>query len=149
TPAVYLDWFQALEACKNSGKRLPSNAEWQMAVTGTPDTGGGRPDCNTVNGARDDTGLRSNCKSSVGAFDMGGNVDEWVAEWMPASSACPGWGAFSDNTMCLSGVDTSQKGPGALVRGGAYSDEAAAGPLAAFSALPSTSTFFIGFRCAR
>jgi len=28
TPAAYITWFQAQQACKNSQKRLPSNAEW-------------------------------------------------------------------------------------------------------------------------
>lgn len=37
-PARYATWFQAQQACANSGKRLLSNAEWQMAAAGTPDT---------------------------------------------------------------------------------------------------------------
>ena len=44
-PSANINWFQAQAACENSGKRLPSNAEWQAAVAGTPDPGGttGRP----------------------------------------------------------------------------------------------------------
>ena len=37
TPSAYMTWFQAQQACANARKRLPSNAEWQMAVAGTPD----------------------------------------------------------------------------------------------------------------
>jgi hypothetical protein len=50
TPSAYMTWFQASIACANAGKRLPSNAEWQMAVTGSPDPGAdnGTSDCNTT-----------------------------------------------------------------------------------------------------
>lgn len=37
-PSRYATWFQAQQACANSGKRLLTNAEWQMAAAGTPDT---------------------------------------------------------------------------------------------------------------
>jgi hypothetical protein len=39
-PSANLTWFQAQAACTNAGKRLPSNAEWQAAVAGTPDDSG-------------------------------------------------------------------------------------------------------------
>src|SRR5262245_42388210 len=34
TPSATVTWFQALQACTNAGKRLPSSAEWQAAVAG-------------------------------------------------------------------------------------------------------------------
>src|SRR5262245_3246363 len=51
-PAANITWFQALEACANAGKRLPTNAEWQMGATGTPDADqdNGTTDCNTDSG---------------------------------------------------------------------------------------------------
>lgn len=36
-PSRYITWFQAQQACLNSGKRLLTNAEWQMAAAGTPE----------------------------------------------------------------------------------------------------------------
>jgi len=36
-PSRYATWFQAQQACLNSGKRLLTNAEWQMVAAGTPD----------------------------------------------------------------------------------------------------------------
>ena len=49
-PSANITWFQAQAACESSGKRLPSNAEWQAAVAGTPDPGSddGTTDCNTA-----------------------------------------------------------------------------------------------------
>ena len=32
TPSAGIDWFQAQQACANAGKRLLTNAEWQMAA---------------------------------------------------------------------------------------------------------------------
>src|SRR5262249_61033382 len=34
TPAAYITWFQAQEACANAGKRLPTNAEGQGGGNG-------------------------------------------------------------------------------------------------------------------
>ena len=36
-PSANITWFQAQQACGNAGKRLLTNAEWQMAAAGTPD----------------------------------------------------------------------------------------------------------------
>jgi Sulfatase-modifying factor enzyme 1 len=128
-PAIYTTWFQAVAAARNSFKRLPSNAEWQAGALGTPDAGAnpGAQDCNTHSGETDLTGVRTNCVSDAGAFDMVGNVSEWVAEWVPLSShpcgttqqGLPGWGTFSDDYQCLGGADTTS-GPGALLRGGDF-----------------------------
>jgi formylglycine-generating enzyme required for sulfatase activity len=128
TPSRFLNWFQAAAAARNSGKRLPTNAEWQVAALGTPDPGGtpGAEDCNTVSGVPDLTGARSNCVSDAGAFDMVGNIEEWVADWVPRSSGCGSWGAFSDDAQCLAGA-ASTGFPGALHRGGAFNGGTGAG----------------------
>lgn len=147
-PSASITWFQAQEACANSGKRLPTNAEWQVASNGTPDA----PDdhattCTVSSAAISLTGARSACVSARGAFDMAGNVVEWVADWVPLSTACPGWGEFSDDLMCLAGAATTGSGPGALLRGGSLFG---GGPLAVLgTATPSRAESFVGFRCAR
>src|SRR5215470_7582356 len=48
-PSANITWFQAQQACKNARKKLPTNAEWQAAVAGTPDPGpdNGTTDCKT------------------------------------------------------------------------------------------------------
>ena len=94
TPSAFLNWFQAAAAARNAGKRLPSNAEWQAAALGTPDPGVSlaSEDCNIVEWwwswryAVIPTGSRDNCVSDVGAFDLVGNLFEWVADWVPQST---------------------------------------------------------------
>ncbi len=152
-PSAWITWFQAQQACHNVGKRLPTNAEWQQAVAGTPDPGpdNGTTDCNTITaGAAVNTGSRSSCVSVAGAFDMVGNLGEWVADWVPASTACPNWGAFSNDFMCLSGASATATGPGALRRGGYFGFGNGAGPLFVDGGNQAQfSTDVIGFRCAR
>jgi formylglycine-generating enzyme required for sulfatase activity len=96
------------------------------------------------------TGARKDCESARGTFDMVGNLDEWVAEWVPLSTTCSNWGGLSDDLMCLFGASTSGVGPGALLRGGDFRNRTSAGPLAVVgSGGPFNSRPFIGFRCAR
>jgi len=154
-PSAFLTWFQAQEACAHSAKRLPTSAEWQVATNGTPDAGAsdnGTTDCNTNSGfAVTSTGARSGCVSARGAFDMVGNLYEFVADWVPKSTTdCPGWGVLSNDQMCLSGAETTELGPGALLRGGGFGYSDLAGPLAVSGVSgPQGFADSFGFRCAR
>lgn len=149
-PSANITWFQAQEACTNARKRLPSNAEWQAGVNGTPDPGpdNGTTDCNTNSAfSAVNTGSRSSCVSARGAFDMVGNVFEWVADWVPRSTGCGTWSGSTD-FQCLAGAATTGE-PGALIRGGSFDSGADAGPLAVGGVFePSYSSPF-GLRCAR
>jgi formylglycine-generating enzyme required for sulfatase activity len=96
------------------------------------------------------TGSFTACVSDWGAYDMVGNLQEWVADWVPASTTCPGWGLFSDDRMCLSGASTTARAPGALLRGGAYSSGATTGAFAVNGTTdPPDDEPYIGFRGAR
>ena len=82
--------YQANQACLLSGNRLLPNREWQGAAAGTPDPGAaddGSTTCVTTGAEPANTGSRSSCKSVWGAFDMIGNVDEWVPIGPTARSA--------------------------------------------------------------
>jgi len=154
-PSVAITWFQAQAACENAGKRLPSNAEWQAAVAGTPDPGGddGTTECNTASAFKAiATGSRPACVSARGAFDMVGNVYEWVADWVPGSTTCGSWSpgvSPTDDDQCLAGPGVTGE-PSALLRGGSFFSGALAGPLAVIGSNPvSGPNVSIGFRCAR
>lgn len=153
-PSVNITWFQAAAAARNSLKRLPTNQEWQVAALGTPDTAfadDGVTTCNSDNLAHGlvNTGSRSNCTSDVQAFDMVGNAWEWVAEWLPRSTACSNWGPFSDDLMCVGGANETS-GPGAFNRGGLGSDPSVAGVFTVDATRrPQDASPLIGFRCAR
>jgi formylglycine-generating enzyme required for sulfatase activity len=151
-PSAFISWFQAQEACANAGKRLPTSAEWQVGANGTPDPGpdNGTTDCNTASDQSATlTGARISCTSARGAFDMVGNLQELVADWLPATTTCPGWASFSNDQMCLAGASTTRNFPGAVVRGGWFVSGPGAGPLAVTEFPPFRTTGFVGFRCAR
>jgi len=152
-PTACVTWFQAQQACGNSRKRLPSNGEWQLAASGTPEGAAGddgSTQCNTTT-AHDATnaGSRSGCISNYGAFDMVGNVDEWVADWVPRATGCTGSWSGSSDYQCLAGAATTGE-PGALLRGGGFADSTSAGPFTVIGGFsPSHSDTASGFRCAR
>jgi formylglycine-generating enzyme required for sulfatase activity len=157
TPSRFITWFQAQQALANSGKRLPSNAEWQQAAAGTPDPGfgGGPADCKVSGGSVPAlTGARSDCVSNFGAMDMVGNLSEWVADWFPVQTTCPAWGnpgTFStDDFSCLGGASTTAA-PAALIRGQIFNnDGVGAGPFTATASFsPASTGVDFGFRGAR
>ncbi len=99
-PSREMTWFQSEAACAASGKRLCTNAEWQLAALGTydpgPHNGFDGPQCNTLNespqfaGARptgmagDTPGGENACISVFGVEDAIGNVWEWTSDWTQA-----------------------------------------------------------------
>jgi formylglycine-generating enzyme required for sulfatase activity len=133
-PARTINYFIAAAACRNSGKRLPSNAEWQAAALGTPDPWPQNSDpqfdpaklCNLNGPSATLTGSRSQCKSDVDAFDMVGNVIEFVADWGPLATTGANWDVFIPGF----GGDVSNMGglpngtiyglPGTTLRGGSF-----------------------------
>ncbi|MBI5517557.1 MAG: SUMF1/EgtB/PvdO family nonheme iron enzyme [Deltaproteobacteria bacterium] len=129
-PSAYLTWFQANDACRLSGKRLPTGDEWLSAARGTPDPetaalGDGREGRCLTNvtgpsrtGGRGREPGRIGCESHWGAQDMIGNLQEWTTEWyagahtdntrggLHSASTTPGWpaGYNGDGTWQVGGV---------------------------------------------
>ncbi len=85
-PAAYLDWFDAYAFAAWRGRRLSSEEEWEKAAQGVPDlrsrelaqdpalASSGRP---TQLGGPEPVGSNPNDRSSMGVYDLAGNLSEW------------------------------------------------------------------------
>lgn len=122
-PATCVTWDQAKSFCAWAGKRLPTEAEWEMAARGTDALkfpwGNDDADCTRTNmagcgGAILPVGSLPDGASPFGALDMAGNVVEMVADYYDASY-------YADSpTDSPTGPETGTRLGG---RGGGYKSE--------------------------
>ncbi|HEY5594267.1 MAG TPA: SUMF1/EgtB/PvdO family nonheme iron enzyme [Nitrospiria bacterium] len=165
-PSTGVTWFQAQQACALSGKRLLTNAEWQMAVAMTPDLGtdNGKTDCAVGTANVVNTGSRSSCVSTWNVNDMVGNVWEWVADWIQGPDGDGVSGTWNPNAASTSSATYGSDGiygineappsadrfPATLIRGGYWGAGTTAGVFTLSAIVgPSFSGNDLGFRCAR
>ena len=148
-PVVGVSRRDAVAYAAWSGKRLPTEAEWEYAARGGL-VGKDYPNGDTLEPAdgnyaesdkRGPVAVGSYAPNGYGLHDMQGNVVEWVSDWYAAD-------------YYARSPDTNPKGPESgrfrVIRGGGWHSGATCNRVYYRNALPPNwLDFAVGFRCAK
>ena len=158
-PVVGVNWYDASTFCEWNGKRLPTEAEWERAAKG-PSGKGHYPWGHELDETKANYGQKVGKTTPVnsypagvsgyGAYNMSGNVFEWVQDWYDPNyfTVSPALNPQGPAT----GLNFANQGPVKVLKGGSW--------LAPASSLHSSHRFWnqpennsygvgLGFRCAK
>jgi sulfatase modifying factor 1 len=148
-PVVGVNWYEAALYAEWCGKRLPTEAEWEIAarggLAGMDFPNGDRLDPSAGNYNKSGQGgvvaVGSYPANGFGLYDMQGNVVEWVAD-------------FYDPGYYASSPAVNPRGPEhgrfRVIRGGGWHSGASCNRVYYRNALPPNWVDFnVGFRCVR
>jgi uncharacterized protein (TIGR02171 family) len=137
------------------GYRLPTEAEWEFAAHGLPQTRwdwGDTPDTAQAeatawfvkNSSSRPHAVATKAANRFGIHDLAGNVYEWVNDWL---------GPFPDGgALDYAGASSPNAEMEIPIKGGAYNygfaDLSPSKRISTYPALPTSATPYIGFRCA-
>lgn len=167
-PVSGVNWHDAKAFCGWSNKRLPTEAEWEKAARGPEEykyPWGNELDSSKANFGRKneftaDVDAYPNGKSPYGAYNMAGNVFEWVQDWYDpnyyknkketVNPTGPKEGVFLSATGTY--VDRIATGKKRVIRGGSwYAPGESVTNTHRFWNDPMNNSYGVGlgFRCAR